>query len=36
MGIDLVSFEHIDPFHGLRDIEQKILRTPDKDLFVEE
>ncbi len=33
MGIDMQTFELIDPFGGLQDLEQKILRAPDLDFF---
>ncbi len=36
MGIDLVSFELIDPFGGLEDLRNRVLRTPDAKLFVED
>lgn len=36
MGIDLKTFELIDPFNGLEDLNNKILRTPDAELFVED
>ncbi len=36
MGIDLKSFELIDPFNGLKDLQKKVLRAPDVTLFVED
>lgn len=36
MGIDVVTFELIDPFGGLHDIRTKVLRTPDPHFFVED
>lgn len=36
MGIDLVTYELIDPFNGLRDLKEKKLRTPDKNRFIED
>ena len=36
MGIDMQNFELIDPYHGLQDIEQKILRAPDLDFFAQD
>lgn len=36
MGIDLVSYELIDPFNGKQDLEQKVLRAPDPAFFVED
>lgn len=36
MGIDLITFQLIDPFNGMQDINNKILRTPDKNFFVED
>ncbi len=36
MGIDLVTGELIDPFGGQEDLKNKILRTPDVKLFVED
>ncbi len=36
MGIDLVTYELIDPFNGQKDIQQKLLRAPDANLFVED
>jgi tRNA nucleotidyltransferase (CCA-adding enzyme) len=36
MGIDLVSFELIDPFKGLQDLEKGILRACDEKKFLED
>lgn len=36
MGIDLVTHELIDPFDGQRDIQKRILRTPDPLFFVQD
>jgi len=36
MAINLHTFELIDPFNGLCDIEKKQLCTPDEDFFVED
>jgi tRNA nucleotidyltransferase/poly(A) polymerase len=36
MGIDLQTYELIDPFGGLQDIEKKILRAPDIQFFVQD
>lgn len=36
MGIDLITFELIDPFNGENDLRAKILRAPDAALFVED
>jgi len=36
MGIDIISYELIDPFNGLYDLAHSILRTPDKKRFVED
>ena len=36
MGINFVTYELIDPFGGLQDIQDKILRTPDAIFFVED
>lgn len=33
MGIDMQTFELIDPFDGLQDLEDKILGAPDLDFF---
>ncbi len=33
MGIDMHTLELIDPYHGLQDLEHKILRAPDLDFF---
>ncbi|MDP3788349.1 MAG: hypothetical protein Q8Q60_03490 [Candidatus Chromulinivorax sp.] len=33
MGIDMQAFELIDPFHGLQDLEDKILRAADLNFF---
>jgi tRNA nucleotidyltransferase (CCA-adding enzyme) len=36
MAINLHSFELIDPFGGLQDLHNKILRTPDETFFLED
>lgn len=36
MGIDLITYELIDPFNGYKDLQQKILRAPDPHLFTED
>lgn len=36
MGIDLTTYELIDPYHGLRDVRDKKLRATDLRLFVED
>ena len=36
MGIDLKTFELIDPFGGFNDLERGILRATDKDKFIED
>jgi len=36
MGIDLITYELIDPFDGLEDLRKKILRAPDPKFFVED
>ena len=36
MGIDLVTFELLDPFGGQKDLQKKILRTPSAQKFVED
>ncbi len=36
MGIDLVSFELIDPFHGQTDMAAHVLRAPDVRFFTED
>lgn len=36
MGIDVKTFELIDPFGGLSDLKNKILRSPDTDFFVQD
>lgn len=36
MGIDLITGELIDPFGGLNDLEQRILRAPAADFFVQD
>lgn len=36
MGIDLKTFELIDPYNGLEDLHNKVLRAPDLNLFVED
>ena len=33
MGLDMQTFELIDPFDGLQDLQHKILRAPDLDFF---
>ncbi len=36
MGINLKTFELIDPFDGLADLQNKILRTPDVQFFAQD
>ncbi len=36
MGIDLVSYELVDPFNGYQDLKNGILRAPDEHLFCED
>lgn len=36
MGIDLISYELIDPFSGQEDLAQKVLRAPDAQTFAED
>lgn len=36
MGIDMQTFELIDPFHGLQDLHAKVLRAPDVDFFAQD
>jgi tRNA nucleotidyltransferase (CCA-adding enzyme) len=36
MAIDLTTHEFVDPFHGLEDLKQGILRSPDIDFFCED
>ena len=36
MGINLVTYELIDPFHGMNDLKKRILRAPDVKKFVED
>lgn len=36
MGIDMQSFELIDPFNGLQDLQDKILRAPDLTFFAQD
>lgn len=36
MGIDLVTFELLDPFGGEEGLHNKLLKTPDVDLFIED
>ncbi len=36
MGIDLTTFELVDPWGGCHDLQQKILRAPDAKLFIED
>lgn len=36
MGIDLVTFELLDPFDGLEDLQEKKLRAPDPIFFIED
>lgn len=36
MGVDLVTQELIDPFNGQTDLENKLLRTPNPALFVQD
>lgn len=34
MGIDILTLQLIDPFNGLADIQARVLRTPNAELFV--
>lgn len=36
MGIDLVTFELIDPFNGKEDLDKRILRAPDVHFFAQD
>lgn len=36
IGIDLKSFQLIDPFNGVNDLREKCLRAPDSNLFIED
>ncbi len=36
MGIDVHSLELIDPFNGLQDLDDKIIRSPDLSFFVQD
>lgn len=36
MGIDMQTFELIDIYQGLKDLEHKIVRSPDLDFFVQD
>ena len=36
MGIDLVTYELIDPYHGQEDLINKILRAPNNTFFIED
>lgn len=36
MGIDLARYTLVDPFGGLEDLNNKVLRAPDEKLFVED
>ncbi len=36
MGIDLITFELIDPFQGCYDLQNKVLRATDPDFFIED
>ena len=36
MGIDLVTYELIDPFNGWRDMQQHLLKAPDEERFIED
>lgn len=36
MGIDVLSLELVDPFGGLRDLYDKILRAPDPEFFAQD
>lgn len=36
MGIDMHTFEFIDPFCGLQDIEHKLLKAPDLEFFAQD
>ncbi len=36
MGINLITYELVDPFNGLKDLRNNILHAPDKEKFVED
>ena len=36
MAIDLIDFDLIDPFGGIKDIKDRILRSPDTNFFVQD
>lgn len=36
MGIDLITYQLQDPFNGQKDLENKVLKAPDPDLFVKD
>ncbi|MFC1842356.1 CCA tRNA nucleotidyltransferase [Candidatus Dependentiae bacterium] len=36
MGIDLITYDLIDPFNGLKDLKEGVLSTPDKDKFLQD
>jgi tRNA nucleotidyltransferase (CCA-adding enzyme) len=36
MGIDLITYELIDPFNGAKDLQAGVLRAPDENFFVED
>ena len=36
MGINLITGELVDPFNGVQDLENKVLRAPDPKFFVED
>lgn len=36
LGVDLVTHELVDPFHGLKDLKSKTLRAPDVGKFTED
>lgn len=36
MGINLISFEPVDPFNGLDDLQKGVLRTPNPRFFIED
>lgn len=36
MALDMVTFELYDPFGGLEDLKNKVLRCPDEKLFIED
>jgi tRNA nucleotidyltransferase (CCA-adding enzyme) len=36
MGIDIASFELIDPYNGITDLQHKIIRSPDLTFFIQD